>query len=148
MAFGKLTGIRRGILNTYGAYQTFYETGELFTSTSSTISWIGSLQSYLLLVVGSLTGPVYDAGYIYQLLWVGSFFVVFGQMMLSLCHTYWQALLAQAFCIGIGSGCLFIPGVAILSTYFNTNLALAVGLAASGSSMGKQFLHQDFYSWL
>jgi MFS family permease len=124
-------------LNTYGAYQTFYESGELFTSSSSTISWIGSLQSFLLLLVGTLTGPVYDAGYIYHLLWTGSFAVVFGQMMLSLCHTYWQTLLAQAFCIGMGCGCLFIPGVAILSTYFNTNLALAVGLAASGSSMGK-----------
>lgn len=128
----------RGILNTYGAYQTYYETGELFTSSSSTISWIGSLQSFLLLLVGTLTGPVYDAGYIYHLLWAGSFIIVFGQMMLSLCHTYWQALLAQAFCIGMGCGCLFIPGVAILSTYFHTNLALVVGLAASGSSMGKQ----------
>jgi MFS family permease len=97
------------------------------------------LQSFLLLLVGTLTGPVYDAGYIYHLLWTGSFTIVFGQMMLSLCHTYWQALLAQAFCIGMGCGCLFIPGVAILSTYFNTNLALAVGLAASGSSMGKEF---------
>jgi hypothetical protein len=95
------------------------------------------LQSFLLLLVGTLTGPVYDAGYIYHLLWTGSFAVVFGQMMLSLCHTYRQALLAQAFCIGMGCGFLFIPGVAILSTYFNTNLALAVGLAASGSSMGK-----------
>ena len=88
------------------------------------------------MLVGTLTGPVYDAGYIYHLLWVGSFIVTFGQMMLSLCHTFWQALLAQAFCIGIGCGCLFIPGVAILSTYFNTRISLAVGLAASGSSLG------------
>lgn len=126
----------RGILNTYGAYQSYYESGELFTESSSTISWIGSLQSFLLLLVGTLTGPVYDAGYIYHLLWAGSFIITFGQMMLSLCHTFWQALLAQAFCIGIGCGCLFIPGVAILSTYFNTRISLAVGLAASGSSLG------------
>lgn len=126
----------RGILNTYGAYQTYYESGDLFEESSSTISWIGSLQSFLLLLVGTLTGPVYDAGYIYHLLWAGSFIVTFGQMMLSLCHTFWEALLAQAFCIGIGCGCLFIPGVAILSTYFNTRISLAVGLAASGSSLG------------
>ncbi len=126
----------RGILNTYGAYQTYYESGDLFEESSSTISWIGSLQSFLLLLVGTFTGPVYDAGYIYHLLWAGSFIVTFGQMMLSLCHTFWEALLAQAFCIGIGCGCLFIPGVAILSTYFNTRISLAVGLAASGSSLG------------
>jgi predicted MFS family arabinose efflux permease len=57
-------------------------------------------------------------------------------MMLSLCTEYWQVLLAQAFCIGIGTGCLFVPSVAILSTYFTTKFASAVGLAASGSSLG------------
>ncbi|KAF2176938.1 MFS general substrate transporter [Zopfia rhizophila CBS 207.26] len=56
--------------------------------------------------------------------------------MLSLCHEYWQVLLAQAICIGIGCGALFIPSVAILSTYFTTKIATAVGLAASGSSLG------------
>jgi MFS family permease len=57
-------------------------------------------------------------------------------MMLSLCTEYWQVLLAQAFCIGIGTGCLFVPSVAILSTYFTTKFAFAVGIAASGSSLG------------
>ena len=125
-----------GILNAFGAYQSYYSSGELFTTSPSDISWLGSLQSFLLLLVGTLTGPIYDAGYVYHLLYVGSFLIVFGQMMLSLIHTYWQALLAQAFCIGIGCGCLFVPGVAILSTYFNTRLAFAVGMAASGSSLG------------
>jgi MFS family permease len=62
--------------------------------------------------------------------------VVFGHMMLSLCHEYWQVLLAQGFCIGIGFACLFVPSVAILSTYFTTKIAAATGLAASGSSLG------------
>lgn len=56
--------------------------------------------------------------------------------MLSLVHTYWQALLAQAFVIGIGAGCLFVPSVAIISTYFTTRLSTAIGIAASGSSLG------------
>jgi len=57
-------------------------------------------------------------------------------MMLSLCTEYWQAMLAQALCVGIGMGCLFIPSVAILSTYFTKKLAFATGIAASGSSLG------------
>lgn len=56
--------------------------------------------------------------------------------MLSLCTTYWQVLLAQGFCVGIGAGCLFVPCVAVRPTYFNTKLGLVVGLAASGSSFG------------
>jgi MFS family permease len=125
-----------GILNAFGVFQTYYESGTLFTESSSNISWIGAIQSYMLLTVGFVSGPIYDRGYLRTLLIVGSFGIVFGHMMLSLCTTYWQVLLAQGFCIGIGAGCLFVPCVAILPTYFNTRLGLVVGLAAAGSSFG------------
>lgn len=89
------------------------------------------------MMVGALTGPIYDAGYFRELLIGGSVLVVLGQMMLSLCKNYWQVLLAQAFAVGIGTGALFVPSVAILNTYFTTKIATAVGIAASGSSFGK-----------
>lgn len=54
-----------------------------------------------------------------------------------LCKTYWQVILAQGICVGLGAGCLFVPSVAILSTYFSTRIATAMGLAAAGSSLGK-----------
>lgn len=123
-------------MNTFGAYQTYYESGELFVSNSSDISWIGSIQAFCLLFVGALTGPVYDAGHFKTLTIVGAFLVVFGQMMTSLCHTYWQVILAQAITIGLGCGCLFVPSVALVSTYFTTKVALALGIVASGSSLG------------
>lgn len=100
---------------------------------SSAISWIGSLQSFLIMFLGVLTGPLYDAGFMLPLLYTGSFLVVFGHMMLSLCHTFWQALLAQSLCVGIGAGLLFVPSIAIISAHFTTKLPLAVGIAASGS---------------
>ena len=128
--------ICRGIINTFGSYQAYYETDLLTNTSPSAISWIGSIQAFLLLLVGALTGPIYDAGYFRELLLFGSFMLVFGQMMLSLCHEYWQVLLAQAFCIGIGTGALFVPSVAILSTYFTTRIGTAIGIAASGSSFG------------
>jgi len=118
------------------ADQTYYESGELFRETSSNISWIGSIQAFLVLMVGSISGPIYDRGYFRVLLLVGSFLVVFGHMMLSLCHEFWQCILAQGFTIGIGAGCLFVPAIAIMPTYFSSKIGLAIGLAASGSSMG------------
>lgn len=93
------------------------------------------------MLVGALTGPIYDAGYFRALLSVGSFAVVFGFMMLSLATTYWQVILAQGICVGLGAGCLFVPSVAILSTYFSTKIATAMGLAAAGSSLGKHVHH-------
>ncbi|CAK3884310.1 transporter MCH4 [Lecanosticta acicola] len=125
-----------GILNTFGVYQTYYESGRLYVETSSNISWIGSIQAFMVLLVGAFVGPVYDRGYFRPLLVFGSFMIVFGHMMLSLCDEFWQCLLAQGFVIGIGGGCLFVPSVAILPTYFNTKIGLVIGLAASGSSMG------------
>jgi len=123
-------------MNTFGVYQTYYETQQPPLASPSQLSWIGSTQAALLLIVGAVTGPIYDAGYFRELLLCGSFLVVFGHMMLSLCKVYYQVLLAQAFCIGIGMGMLFVPSVAILSTYFTTKLAFAMGIAASGSSLG------------
>lgn len=92
-----------GLLNTFGTYQTFYESGQLFTETSSNISWIGSIQAFCVLLLGGLTGPIFDRGYFRILLVVGTFGVVFGHMMLSLCHTFWQVILAQGFTIGLGT---------------------------------------------
>lgn len=97
---------------------------------------IGSIQALMLLLVGMIVGPIYDRGHLRILLIVGTFLCAFGYMMLSLCHTYWQCVLAQGIVLGIGAGCLFVPGVAIMPTYFSTKIGLALGLAASGSSTG------------
>ncbi|KAF2761059.1 putative monocarboxylate permease [Pseudovirgaria hyperparasitica] len=125
-----------GIVNTFGVFQTYYETELLSTTSASSISWIGSLQAFLLMFIGAMTGPVYDAGYFRALIISGALLTSFGMMMVSLCHEFWQVLLAQGFVVGAGCGMLFVPSVAILSTYFSRHLALAMGLAASGSSLG------------
>ncbi len=80
--------VSRGVVNTYGAYQTFCQTGFLGSKSTSNISWIGSLQSFFLLFVGAITGTVYDAGYLRSLLWIGAGSSVFGMMMTSICVTY------------------------------------------------------------
>jgi MFS family permease len=79
---------------------------------------------------------MYDGGYFRVLLYSGSVLLLIGQMMTSICHQYYQVLLAQGICIGIGVGLIFIPSVALLSTYFTSKLALANGLAAAGSGLG------------
>lgn len=70
----------RGLLNTFGVYQEYYESGQLFVASSSNISWIGSIQSFLLLFIGAITGPIFDAGHLRYLLVGGSFLIVFGHM--------------------------------------------------------------------
>lgn len=124
-----------GLVNTYGVYQTYYTTDLLTSSTPSSISWIGSLQACLMMLVGVVAGPLYDAGYFRHLLISGLFLIVFGQFMTSLGTVYWQILLAQGVCIGVGMGLTFLPSTAILSQYFSTRRALAIGLASTGSPL-------------
>lgn len=73
----------------------------------------------------------------------GTFLVVFGLMMTSVSKEYYQFFLAHGVTVGIGSGLLFIPSLAIPVTYFTSRRALAVGFAASGGSVGK-FSLNDF----
>ncbi|KAK3724164.1 hypothetical protein LTR37_001288 [Vermiconidia calcicola] len=134
-----------GIVNAFGIYQTYYEHGILEGSSPSDISWIGSIEAFLLMLVGSVAGPIYDKGYARELLAVGSFLIVFGQMMLSLSTNYWHVFLAQGVSIGIGTGLIFVSGVAIISTYFSTKIATATGVAAAGSSIGGMLYPIIFY---
>ncbi|KAI1618426.1 MFS transporter, MCP family, solute carrier family 16, member 10 [Exophiala viscosa] len=125
-----------GTLNTFGVFQTYYVDNDVLHTSPSDISWIGSAQAFLAMMVGVVTGPLYDAGYFRHLILAGGIMVSLGFMMTSLCTTYWQTVLAQGLCIGICNGCLFVPSVAILPQYFTTKNALVNGIAASGSSLG------------
>ena len=83
----------RGLSNSFGVFQTYYE--QKLPQSPSEISWIGSLQALLLMGVGILVGPAYDAGFFTELVLAGTVLVPFGFMMTSLAYKYWEILLAQ-----------------------------------------------------
>lgn len=122
--------------NSFGVFQTYYSTTLLPDSTPLAISWIGSIQAFLLLFVGVACGRALDAGHYRIIVISGTFLEVFGMMMLSLSKKYYQTFLSQGICIGIGSGLLFTPAISIAGTYFTTKRAYAMGIVASGSSVG------------
>lgn len=117
-------------------YQTYYETSLLKTHSASEISWIGTVQAFILVAFSLVAGPIFDRGYFYTLLIVGTILTTLGTMMLSLGTQYWQIFLAQGICVGLGTGCLFLPGVALVATYFTTKRAFAIGITAAGGSVG------------
>lgn len=126
----------RGIVNTFGAYQVFYSTHYLTSSSASAVSWVGTTQGFLMICVGVITGPLYDMGYLHYLIYIGTFLNVFGLMMTSLSTTYYEVFLSFGVCVGLGSACLFVPSVAIVATWFTTRRSAATGLAAAGGSLG------------
>lgn len=88
------------------------------------------------MMIGVITGPLFDAGYFRALISFAAFLLPFGLMMTSLATKYWQLILSQGVCVGLAAGCLFVPSVAVLPQYFRAKRGLANGLAASGSSIG------------
>lgn len=124
----------RGFINSFGVFQTYYV--EALSRPPSDISWVGSIQVFLLFFIGTWTGRLTDAGYFKEVIILGTFLQVFGIMMASLSTQYWQLFLAQAICVGLGNGCLFTPMVSLVSTYFSKKRSLAIGVVACGSATG------------
>ncbi|CAO2657512.1 Nn.00g036380.m01.CDS01 [Neocucurbitaria sp. VM-36] len=125
-----------GFTLTYGAFQSYYKTSLLSSSNPSAISWIGTVQAWLLIIIGVLSGPLFDLGYFRPMLFLGNFLVVFGIMMLSLSTTYWQVFLSQGLCMGLGAGLLYIPSLAMVGIWFSRKRALAMGIVMSGIAVG------------
>jgi MFS family permease len=133
----------RGIVNSFGIFQEYYESA--LPQSPSTISWIGTFQAFLLVALGIVVGPIFDRGHFRVLVIAGTFLTVFGLMMTSLATEYWQIFLAQGLCVGLGTACLFLPGVALTATYFTTRRALAIGVVAAGGSIGSVIFPITFY---
>lgn len=134
-----------GLINAFGVFQSYYKDTLIPTQSDSNISWIGSIEAFLLCCTTIFAGPAFDRGYARILVFSGTLMVVFGLMMTSLCTSYWQLMLAQGLCMGIGHGGLFIVSIAIVPSYFSTKRSFAIGLAASGSSLGGVIYSIVFY---
>lgn len=131
------TIICRGVVNTFGIFQSYYEETLLPSHSASSISWIGTMQGFLLFIVGVIVGPVFDKGYLKSLIAIGSFLVVFGLMMTSLSTKYYQVFLAHGVAVGLGCAFLYLPSIAIVATYFTSRRGIATGITTSGGSIGK-----------
>ncbi|KAH7176044.1 major facilitator superfamily transporter [Dactylonectria macrodidyma] len=129
-----LNQIAWGYPSTYGVYQLYYT--ESMGLPSSQISWIGSIQVFLAFSICIISGRLSDAGYSRHAAFIGSVLTVLGTFITSLCTDYWQILLAQGLCTGLGLGIMFMPGIAIVGSYFKERRALALSIAATGTGIG------------
>ncbi|KAL4911125.1 hypothetical protein BDW74DRAFT_172579 [Aspergillus multicolor] len=123
-----------GYLNAFGVFQTYY--ARTLPVPASTISWIGSVQAFLLFFMAVLSGRASDAGYFKTVWATGAFLTLLGLFMASLATSYWQLLLSQGVALGLGGGLMFCPVLALIPQYFSRNRALAIGVNASGSCTG------------
>ncbi|EJD05764.1 MFS general substrate transporter [Fomitiporia mediterranea MF3/22] len=125
-----------GFVNAWGAFQSYYEQTLLQDSTTSNIAWIGSIQYALTFLPSIITGRLFDLGYFRLPLLLASCLMVIATFLTAQCTEYWQFLLCQGFAVGLASGVIFGPTIAVISHWFKRRRGLALGLIACGSSTG------------
>ncbi|GFP59656.1 MFS-type transporter dbaD [Trichoderma asperellum] len=123
-----------GYIGSWGLFQSYYIS--TLGRSQSDISWIGSLQIFLIYFVGTFSGRVLDAGYLRTTLAVGCSLQIIGIFTTASATAYWQILLSQGICVGLGDGLIFCPMISLISTYYAKNRALAVSFAAAGAATG------------
>ncbi|KAK5107280.1 hypothetical protein LTR62_001409 [Meristemomyces frigidus] len=123
-----------GYITAFGTFQTYYET--TLSVAPSTISWVGSVQIFLLFFIGTFSGRALDAGFFRPVYIAGCVMQLVGIFTTSVARSYWQLFLAQGLCMGIANGLQFCPTMALVSTYFAKRRAIALGVGALGSCTG------------
>ncbi|KAH7083468.1 major facilitator superfamily domain-containing protein [Paraphoma chrysanthemicola] len=123
-----------GFVNAFGAFQTYYTS--VLPESPSTISWIGSTQACLMFSVGTFSGYALDAGFFRPTIVVGITLQLLGIFTMSVAKTYWQLLLTQGICTGLGGGIFFVPVMGLVGTYFTKKRGLALGIVTTGTSAG------------
>ena len=142
-----------GYISSYGVFQAYYTT--TLKQSPSDISWVGSVQIFLIYFLSTFSGRAMDAGYYRHVITAGLSLQVLGVFMTSLSTKYWQLFLAQGICQGLGDGLVFCPTVALISTYFVKNRAVAIAFIASGFATGgtvfpiiaRQLLYKIGFAW-
>ncbi|KAL9113523.1 MAG: hypothetical protein Q9227_002260 [Pyrenula ochraceoflavens] len=125
-----------GLLYSFGVFQLYYQQDLLKTHSPSSISWIGSLQGALFLIVGFISGPLFDMGYFRIIHIVASLVLCYALMMLSLSTSYYQVFLTQGLLLGVSSGFLSPLSTTLIPCYFSERLTLATNIASCGASLG------------
>ena len=142
-----------GYLTSFGLFQSYYTA--TLNSSQSEISWIGSVQIFLVYFVGTFSGRALDAGYYHSTMTAGLFLQILGVFMTSISSQYWQLFLAQGICKGLGDGLVFCPTVSLVATYFTRKRAIAMAGTAAGAGTGgiifpliaQQLLPRIGFSW-
>ena len=125
-----------GWVSSIGVFQSYYQTNQLSSYSASVVSWIPSVEIFMLQVLAPVYGKIFDGYGARYLLVFGTFFHILGLMATSLSTNYYQFFLAQSICSGLGASAIFYAGTNSTSTWFIRRRALALGIVASGSGLG------------
>ncbi len=125
-----------GLLTSYGVFQTYYVSHQLSHLPASTVSWIGSLQTFMILGGSFVFGKISDDYGSRYVLIVGSIITFVSMLCVSFCETLIELLLVQGVAFGLGGSMLFLPGCALVNQYFDKRKGTAMSVIIGAASFG------------
>lgn len=125
-----------GWINAIGVFQEYYQQNSLSQDSPSAVSWIPSMEVFVMFLGGPVVGKIFDNYGPRYLLLIGSFLHVFGLMMTSLSTRYYQIFLSQGVCSAIGASAICYSTMGSVATWFFKKRSTAFGIITAGSSLG------------
>ncbi|CDO95483.1 unnamed protein product [Kluyveromyces dobzhanskii CBS 2104] len=131
-----------GILPTWGLYfsagviQTYVASHQLKDASTSSVSWIFSVSSCLLLGTSVFSGMYFDRYGARKPLVIGTIMTIGGVLAVAQCTKVWQFVLALSVCVGTGSGVTSSPLLGCICHHFYKRRAFATAVAINGGSIG------------
>ncbi|KIK34648.1 hypothetical protein CY34DRAFT_97603 [Suillus luteus UH-Slu-Lm8-n1] len=127
-----------GYISSFGVYQYYYTRIYLANYPPSTISWIGAIASFLAVNVTLISGPLYDRGWFYRLMIVGSLLQSISLFALSFAKPgqFYLAFIVQGVLAGFGIGLTYAPSIVVVSQHFSTRRTMVMSLVTSGTPLG------------
>jgi MFS family permease len=125
-----------GMLSTIGVLQSYWQTHQLATYSSSAIGWITSVFVFLNLGLAVQVGPLFDRYGPRWIMLVGSVCYALAIFLLGSCEKYYQFMLCLGVMGGVSGALVATPCMAALSHWFRLRRGTANGIAMMGSSVG------------
>ncbi|ODV85316.1 hypothetical protein CANARDRAFT_199059 [[Candida] arabinofermentans NRRL YB-2248] len=125
-----------GLMNSTGAIESYLEKNTLKTTSTTTISWIFALFSFLTFGGSMVSGVLFDTYGAKRVVIPGSIMLVGGLMATANSTTTWQFILSFGICCGTACSLLLAPLVSCIGHFFNKKRGLALGIAMPGASLG------------
>ncbi|KAJ2847249.1 hypothetical protein GGI22_006032, partial [Coemansia erecta] len=125
-----------GASNSYGVFSTYYLNIKYPGTPATTLSWIGTLITMLMLLCNVVTGALADKIGYRVTAYIGTVLCTAAYILASFSNQVWQLILTQGVLLGIGTSFLYAPSIAIPPQWFEKYKGLASGIAIAGTSIG------------
>lgn len=130
-----IMGTTFGMINAFGEYQKYYLT-KFPETKQSILTLIGSLQPFSIYIF-SIPSTIFIRHYgPHCAVAISGLIMSFSFMMTSLCKEVWQLALAQGIVFGLGASIGIVVSYTVPQQWFKRRRATAIGIIASGSSIG------------